>query len=268
MKELARFFKTQTNVEIVMMFYFFTLLVYVVSVFIIKYKHRNSIGIFMLKNKGLLCKITYVILCAYMVAGCTVYKIVDNILVYFGVMSAAVIVVNYLCILNYNISKYKGIEFTTVEQDILEIASYCKINDNILAFMNDFISYIGCQEEDEINDLDFAAFGKHWLSILQEYIKDRIQDIDYNILPDDKKSLYSFVKNKCVLEGLWYNDSSIYRFVDLILNGEEAILTHNIRIVPIYSKRFECYIYVKGKKELKDIDISFLIDTFKIMSLL
>lgn len=268
MREIIRFFSTQSQVEKVLVFYFLTLLVYMVVVFVLKILHKKTLGVFMLKYKDIFSSITYGILCVYLIMGCMVWQVVNNLLIYLGGMLAAAIIVNYLFILGYNLKKFKDFEFSAVTDTYAEITEYCETSDRIMKNMADFVSYIHCLDEDDISDMNFEAFCSNWVSCIQDYLNDRISSIEYDLLVKNKAKILNYIKDKNEKECLWHSDTILDRFADKLLEGEEVVLTNNIRIIPILSKRYTCYIYVKGNSDIKDFDKYFLVNTFSILSLL
>lgn len=269
MNETIKFFTVQTKLELFMAAYFLTLLAYMILVFMLKQKNKKSLSIFMLKRKNLLCGITYLILVFYLAAGCLVLKIINNILVYSGIMALAALAVNYLYVLGYGVKKIKDLEFSDIYDTYDEIVDYCSLADNITCHLTNFVSYLSCVEEDEINEYSFEQFNETWESLIQDYLKERIEKLDYLLLNKDKKVLFNYVKNLCV--DLWYEDEQINRFVESLMNGEEVILDAGKRLIPISSKRFSCLVFVQAKensKRVEDIDRNFIVNTYCIMSLL
>lgn len=267
-KALVNFFMYQTKVELLMCSFFLTLLVYMVIVFVLKQKNKKVLGIYMLKRKTLFCGITYLILITYLVIGCLVLKIVENIVVYLGCMLVAAIAVNLLFILGYGVKKVKDIEFADAVDVYDEIIEYTAINDLITDEMSSYVTYLGCVDEDEINNMDFKAFTSHWLACITEYLDQRIKEIDYIELNKNRIVLFNYVSNIVSRYKLWYDKTNVDAFVTQLLKNEEVILTDSSRIIPIASKRFNCLVYVVGNKRIEDCDRSFIVNTYCTMALL
>lgn len=262
------FFMYQSPIEHLMFMYFLSLLIYMFIVFVIKRKHKKSIGFFMFKYKDILCSITYLILGVFIVISCLTKKVIDNIFVYLGCMLAAAVVVNYLFILSYGIKKIKDIEFSEVADAYDDIIKYSDVNDKINEYISTFICYIKCVDEDKISDLNFRKFTCKWISFISDYLEKRIKQIDYIELNTDKSILKNYVRNIVSTEKLWYSERNINDFAEKLLNGKEVILTENSRIIPIEAKRFKCLVYVIGNDTIEDVDRNFIVNTYCIMCLL
>lgn len=268
MKAIIQFLINQAQVELVLMSYFVTLLIYMLIVFVLKKKNKKSLSIYLLKHKDTFYTITYAIFLIYVVAGCTVYHMVDNIVVYFGTMLVAAVLLNYLFILGYGLKKIKDVEFSEVTDTYNTLIEYTEISDELIVYMTDFINYIGCLDEDEISDLDFYSFCVKWIEFIQDYIKKRIKSYEYDSSRLDIESLANYIREKNSVHKLWYTDKAIKKFAEQLHNGEEVVLASNIRIIPLASKRFRGFVFVEGKKDLLDCDKFFLLNTFNILSLL
>lgn len=269
MKELCLFMSYQTKAEVFLSAFFLTLLVYMIIVFWIKQKHKKTISIFMLKRKNLLCGITYLVTVGYMAAGCLVLKILDNVLVYLGVMILAALAVNYLFILGYGVKKLKDLEFSDVTDTYSEITDYCELADRITGYISDFVSFLSCIDEDEIGGYSFELFNNTWSDMIQDYLKERINKLEYIRQNKDKKVLFNYIRNLCI--DMWYEDEQIKAFVEELCLGNEVILDASKRLIPITSKRFSCIIYIEANettKQILDIDRNFIVNTYNIFSLL
>lgn len=272
MENIITFFQSQTKLELLFMTYFLTLLVYMAVVFFIKHRHRRNLLKFLLKYKDALCGITYLILAAYMVVGCLVIKVVENLIVYLGCMLMAAIVVNFLYILGYGIKKYKDIEFDSVNitEAYSETVKTIEMNDLISEWMSEFVSYMSVVDDDEneenISSLSFRDFTCTWLSYIHKYLDTRMKMIDYLELIQDKEILFNYVKQAATK--LWYKDEDFTEFVEMLVRGQEVVLTDNSRLIPIISKRYACLLHVVGNEVVTDTDRAFLINTYSIMSLL
>lgn len=268
MKEAFQFLNGQAQVELVLMSYFITLLIYMLIVFVLKKKNKKSLSIYLLKHKDTFCTITYVVFLFYVVAGCTVRYIVDNIVVYFGTMLVAAVLLNYLFILGYGLKRFKDIEFSAVTDIYDTLIEYTENSDKLVAYMTEFVNYIGCLDEDQISDLDFNSFCLRWIEFIQDYIRARIKSYEYDSSRLDVESLTNYIREKNSVHKLWYTEKAIKKFGENIYNGEEVVLASNIRIIPLSSKRFRGFVFVEGEKDLLDYDKFFLLNTFNILSLL
>jgi len=255
-----KFILKQDRAELVLMTFFTSLLLYMLVVFFLKNKNKRTMRIYLLKNKDVFCTITYAIFLIHAAVGCLVSRIVDNIVVYFGTMLAATVIVNNLFILGYGLKRIKDIEFQEVSDTYRTLIDYTEACDMIASVMAKFIEEIKNEEEFIFND-----FYEFWIYKIEKYLDMRIRFFEYFEVNHELNHIdliSCYVKEKVKNYNLWHDNKAIKKMAEDLFLQKGVTLASNVRIIPLKS---DAYIFIEGKGNLTDHDYLFLRNTFSVL---
>ncbi|MGB8456045.1 MAG: hypothetical protein WCD89_27495 [Anaerocolumna sp.] len=254
------FFCSQTHSELVMFFYFLSMLIFMIILFALKGRDKNIIN----KKKFLFQAITFIITMAFIIISSLVSDMMQPVFWYQIAIGITSLIIYTLCINNLNISKVAGIEFGESSETYKQLITYSELADKVSACMTDFTSII---TSDIINQLKYCNnedLTKIWAYAINSYIKTgKLLEINFyfELSPDILKN---YITNIVSEKKLWYNKSEINEFVNDIQNNKVVKLQTTLYLIPVD----DVLIYIKSKRSFEKVDVEFIINTFRTINLL
>lgn len=267
-KKVFELLQYQSKIELYMASFFLVIFIYLCIVFLLKSAYKGLPGTFLLKYRSLLCNITYLIVILYLMIGCFIRDFIDRMSVYIIILSITSVVVNYLCIQERGIKKFKDVEFESLD-NYYEVLNYLELNDMITEGLTDYCSYVTTLDDEDL-PASYSEFTYFWLETIADYLNMRIKKIDFQQYKPDDNFLLEYFNNILRAENTWFSKKfSLNEYVKKIKSCESIQPTKNSIILRVDTKKFSTLLYIEAMNDLELCynDICYIVNTYKILSL-